>query len=100
MTPQTSLLVDYELVPVAKDAYPHGEGQVWADASPEHASRLIERLLDDPAEARAMGARARRHIRENFSVRDRKRVVEGKSVTVRVDREGRRKVKKKIKKLK
>ena len=68
MTPQTSLLVDYDLVPVAKGAYPHGDGQVWAEASPEHASRLIEKLLDDPAEARAIGQRARRHIRENFSV--------------------------------
>jgi glycosyltransferase involved in cell wall biosynthesis len=69
MTADTSLLVDYELVPVAKGAYPHGEGQVWAEASPEHASRLIEQLLDDPAAARAMGQRARRHIRQNFSVR-------------------------------
>ena len=57
------------LVPVAKGAYPHGDGQVWASASPEHASRLIEQLLDDPAAARAMGARARAHIRQNFSVR-------------------------------
>jgi len=69
MTPETSLLVDYDLVPVAEGAYPHGDGQVWADASPEHASQLIEQLLDDPAGARAMGQRARSHIREHFSVR-------------------------------
>jgi len=69
MTPETSLLVDYDLVPVAEGAYPHGDGQVWADASPEHASRLIEQLLDDRAAARAMGERARRHIRENFCLR-------------------------------
>ena len=69
MTPETSLFVDYELVPVAKGAYPHGDGQVWASASPEHASRLIEQLLDDPAGARALGARARAHIRQNFCVR-------------------------------
>jgi glycosyltransferase involved in cell wall biosynthesis len=69
MTAETSLLVDYDLVPVAEGAYPHGDGQVWADASPEHASQLIEQLLDDPAGARAMGQRAKIHIRENFSVR-------------------------------
>jgi glycosyltransferase involved in cell wall biosynthesis len=69
MAPGTSLLVDYDLVPVAPGAYPHGDGQVWADASPEHASRLIEQLLDDPAETRAMGARAREHIRTRFSIR-------------------------------
>jgi glycosyltransferase involved in cell wall biosynthesis len=68
MVPGTGLLVDYELVPVAAGAYPHGEGQVWAEASPEHASRLIEQLLDDPAEARAMGARAKAFMRENYSV--------------------------------
>ena len=67
MTPETSLLVDYELVPVAAGAYPHGDGQVWAEASPEHASRLMERLLDHPAEARAMGARAKAFMREHYS---------------------------------
>jgi glycosyltransferase involved in cell wall biosynthesis len=84
MTPETSLLVDYDLVPVAAGAYPHGDGQVWADASPEHASKLIEQLLDDPAGARAMGQRARTHIREHFSVRaigqryvDRMKVIRG-----------------------
>jgi glycosyltransferase involved in cell wall biosynthesis len=62
------LLVDYELAPVAPGAYPHGEGQVWAEASPEHASRLIERLLDDPAEARALGARGQDFMREHYSL--------------------------------
>jgi glycosyltransferase involved in cell wall biosynthesis len=63
----TGLLVDYELIPVAPGAYPHGEGQRWADASPEHASRLLEQLLDNPAEARAMGARAKAFIGEHYS---------------------------------
>ena len=68
MTPATGLLVDYTLVPVAAGAYPHGEGQVWADASAEHASRLMEQLLDDPDEARAIGARGRAFIAEHYSV--------------------------------
>ena len=68
MPPGTGLLVDYELVPVAPGAYPHSEGQVWAEASAEHASRLIEQLLDDPAEARAMGARAKAFMAENYSL--------------------------------
>ena len=67
MAPGTSLLVDYELIPVAKGAYPQGDGQVWADASAAHASTLIEGLMDDPAAARAMGARGREHIRTHFS---------------------------------
>ena len=68
MVPGTGLLVDYQLTPVSPGAYPQGEGQVWAEASPEHASRLIEQLLDNPAEARAMGARGRRYIAEHYSV--------------------------------
>ncbi|HEY3695515.1 glycosyltransferase family 4 protein [Phenylobacterium sp.] len=69
MTPETSLLVDYDLVPVAAGAYPHGDGQVWAEPSVAHAARLMEQALDDPAGMRALGARARRHIRTDFSAR-------------------------------
>jgi glycosyltransferase involved in cell wall biosynthesis len=69
MTPETSLLVGYDLIPVPAGAYPHGEGQVWADPSPDHAADLIEQLLDDPAAAAGLGRRARRHIRTHFSAR-------------------------------
>lgn len=69
MTPDTSLLVDCKLIPVAKDGYLFGEGQVWADPSVDHAVELIGGLLDDPAETRALGERARRHIRSRFSAR-------------------------------
>jgi glycosyltransferase involved in cell wall biosynthesis len=69
MTPEVSRLVDYALVPVPPGAYPHGDGQVWAEPSPDHAADLIEALLDDPVEARALGRRARDHIRTHFSVR-------------------------------
>ena len=69
MTPETSLLVDYDLIPVPADAYLFPEGQVWADAHVDHAVQLMARMLDDPAEARALGRRASRHIRTNFSAR-------------------------------
>ena len=68
MVPGTSLLVDYELTPVPPGAYPHGEGQVWAEPSAEHAATLIERLLDEPAAARAMGRRGRAHIARTLSL--------------------------------
>jgi glycosyltransferase involved in cell wall biosynthesis len=69
MAPGTGLLVDHQLVPVAPGAYPHGEGQVWAQASPEHAADLIEQLLDDPVAARAMGRRAQAHVRDTLSIK-------------------------------
>ena len=69
MTPETSKLVDCTLIPVAEGAYLFGEDQVWADPSVDHAVELIGGLLDDPDGTRAMGERARRHIRTNFSAR-------------------------------
>ncbi len=69
MTPETSLLVDCKIVPVAEGAYLFGEGQVWADPSVDHAVELIGGLIDDPEGSRALGARARRHIRTHFSAR-------------------------------
>jgi len=44
-----SLLVSHELVPVPPGAYPHGEGQVWAEPDLDHATALARRALDDPA---------------------------------------------------
>jgi glycosyltransferase involved in cell wall biosynthesis len=69
MTPETSLLVDQTLIPVAPGAYLFGEGQVWADPSVDHAVSLILGLLDNPVQAQALGERARRHIRTHFSAR-------------------------------
>lgn len=69
MTPETSRLVDYRLIPVAPGAYPQGDGQVWADADPAHAADILEALLDDPAGARALGRRARTHMAAHFSYR-------------------------------
>lgn len=69
MVPGTGLLVDYDLVDVPPGAYPHGEGQVWAEPSAEHAAQLIEQLLDNPEEARAMGQRARAYVRKTLSLK-------------------------------
>lgn len=69
MTPDNSLLVDHELIAVPQDGYLFGEGQVWADPSVDHAAELIGGLLDDPASARALAERGRRHMRTHFSYR-------------------------------
>jgi glycosyltransferase involved in cell wall biosynthesis len=71
MTDNTALLVDCTLVPVPAGAYPFGEGQVWAEPDVDQAARLMAGLVDDPAAARALGARASRHIRTHFSFRAR-----------------------------
>jgi glycosyltransferase involved in cell wall biosynthesis len=69
MTPETALLVDYTLIPVAEGQYPHAAGQVWADPDVEQAAACMIKLLDDPDGGRALGARASAHVRTHFSLR-------------------------------
>lgn len=62
-------LVPYALTPTPPDAYPFGEGQVWAEPDVEEAGRQLEAILDDPAEARRRAGLARRKISARFSAR-------------------------------
>ena len=67
MNPEVSFPVDYRLVPIKDGEYPHGAGQVWADADIAHAARILVRLVDEPALARAVGERARAYMQANYS---------------------------------
>ncbi|MBV9653030.1 MAG: glycosyltransferase [Acetobacteraceae bacterium] len=69
MTPDTSILLDHTLVPVAEGAYPHGAGQVWAEADVEQAAASMVRLADNPVAGRDLGASASRRMRTYFSHR-------------------------------
>jgi hypothetical protein len=63
MTKDNALLVDYRLVPVGPGEYPHGEGQMWAEADVAHAVDLLDAAIADPVRTREMAARGRRDIR-------------------------------------
>jgi hypothetical protein len=63
MTEENSLLVRYRLVPVGAGEYPHGEGQVWAEADVGHAVELLEGVIADPARAHTIAVQGRRDIR-------------------------------------
>ncbi len=67
MTPENSCLVDYRLVPVEEGEYPHHAGQRWAEPDVDHAARLMRRLVEDPALATSIGARAAQDIRTRLS---------------------------------
>jgi glycosyltransferase involved in cell wall biosynthesis len=69
MTPDNSLLVDYRLIPVAVEAYPFWQDQVWADADVEQATGYMTHLIDDPSWGRGIGGRGSRHMRQFFSYR-------------------------------
>ncbi len=67
MNSDVSFPVQYRLIPVNEGEYPHGENQVWADPDVEHAAQILVRLVDDPAYAKAVGDRARTHMRMKYS---------------------------------
>jgi glycosyltransferase involved in cell wall biosynthesis len=69
MTDENSLLVDCALVPVAPDAYPHWQGQHWAEPDVEQAAARMVKLLDAPETGVALGRRASLDLRRDFSFR-------------------------------
>ena len=69
MTPENSLMIGYELVPVPADAYPHAEDQYWAEPDLDEATTKMTELIDNPAAGRALGALGSRSIRTNLSYR-------------------------------
>jgi hypothetical protein len=57
MTPQNSLLVRHTLAPLAPDAYPHWQGQSWAEPDVAHAAALLRPFLADATRGRAIAMR-------------------------------------------
>ncbi|AXH57824.1 glycosyl transferase family 1 [Pseudomonas amygdali pv. tabaci str. ATCC 11528] len=69
MTEDTSLAVNYHLVPVLEGEYPHHENQRWAEPDYEQAAKYMIDLVDDPAMGRTIGNRARLHMQGYFDYR-------------------------------
>jgi len=67
MTPDNSCLVDYSLVPVGKDEYPHLAGAKWAQANVNHAAAYMRRIVDDPEFAARISRQAHTDIKETLS---------------------------------
>ena len=68
-SPETALPVGFQLKRVARDAYPHWQGQVWAEPDIEEATRHMMTLIDQPQFGRDLGRRARTNLRVHFSYR-------------------------------
>jgi glycosyltransferase involved in cell wall biosynthesis len=69
MTTENSMPIGYELVPVPLGAYPHAEGQHWAEPDLDEAESRMIGLLDNPESGRMLGSWASRSIRTGFSYR-------------------------------
>lgn len=57
------LPVDYKLIPVAKNAYPHWQKQVWAEPDLNHAVSQVSKMLENPDDAKALSQLAQHAIR-------------------------------------
>lgn len=65
-TPETALLVDYQLVPVGAAEYPGATGQVWAEIDLAHAASAMHRMAGDPGLARRLGRAGRELVRRCY----------------------------------
>jgi glycosyltransferase involved in cell wall biosynthesis len=69
MCSDNARLVDYTVIDVPPGAYPHAEGQQWADPDLDSATAHMIALVDDPAGARDLGRRGSASIRQALSYR-------------------------------
>jgi glycosyltransferase involved in cell wall biosynthesis len=69
MTPENSLLVDYELVIITEDGAIYKKGSRWAEPSETQAAKYMRQLFENRAEAAALGARARKSAEEQLSAK-------------------------------
>jgi glycosyltransferase involved in cell wall biosynthesis len=78
MTADTSLLVDYERVPITLEPSAPGgsgpdlptypRGSFWAEPSVDQTAELMRWVYEHPDQARALGHRARRHASRLLSL--------------------------------
>lgn len=66
--PQNACLVDYQLVDVDPDEYPHAAGQRWADPDLEQAADYMRRVVSDPAWALGLAKRGRELVEAQHGV--------------------------------
>lgn len=68
MSPDNSLLVDYDVVPIGRSVPPYEAEMRWAQPSEEHAAILLRRLFDDRVLGTRLGARAQQDLRRDLNV--------------------------------
>jgi glycosyltransferase involved in cell wall biosynthesis len=70
-TPETALLVDYQLVPVQPGAYPYmdpGRRYEWADPSPESAAAQMRDVWQNPEKGIRLGRHGQELMARQYSV--------------------------------
>ena len=67
MNAENSLLVDFKLIPVRQGDYPDFEGQVWADASVDHAATHMQTIYADRTRAAEVGLAGKNFVAQHFN---------------------------------
>ncbi|MDG2336229.1 MAG: glycosyltransferase [Myxococcota bacterium] len=67
MTPENSVLVDYELVSIDEDHGPYKKGQIWAEPKVEHAADWMQRLVEDKALRDRLALNGRQTMESDYS---------------------------------
>lgn len=67
MNDDNSLLVDYQLVPIAQDLGPYQQGWLWGEADVKQAAAYMRLLYEDRLFATQLGMKAKAFIETNFN---------------------------------
>lgn len=68
MTPTTSLLVPYELIPVGADAEPYDPTALWAEPDAEKAAHSMRALFEDEQLGQGIASAAKEHVIAHHSI--------------------------------
>eukprot|EP00754_Rhynchopus_humris_P023257 Rhum_TRINITY_DN14827_c3_g1::Rhum_TRINITY_DN14827_c3_g1_i1::g.122042::m.122042 len=96
MRSDNSMLLEVDRIEKLPAGSPYGssEGKYWAQPSTSHLRQLMRRLVDRPEEGRAIGARAREFVVDNYSDEVIAAVVEERLLQIREKVVQRRRAKK------
>jgi glycosyltransferase involved in cell wall biosynthesis len=67
-TPETALVIDYDLVPVADGEYPGGEEQFWADIRVDDLAAAMRKLVDEPETCKKLSEAGRKFMTDHHDV--------------------------------
>jgi glycosyltransferase involved in cell wall biosynthesis len=68
MTPDTSVLIPYKLVPLERDLAVYRKGSLWAEPSLGDAAEALRWVFEHPSEAQSMGERGRAYVEQLLSL--------------------------------
>jgi len=68
MNNDVACMVDYELIPIAKDLGPFQAGNRWAEPDIQHAAQFMKRLYSDTEYYYEIAGRAKAHIHSKLSL--------------------------------